>query len=124
MKNQPATHFPELNTSLDYVNPVIKKLFPHHLKNTPLAARTTNFVSNRSKLTDGKEILQIVNGLEIQFLERPNQKQPPTETKMSLEEEKLVDSEVEELLRKGTITPARVSEDQFAKNIFTVFTRS
>ena len=124
MKNQPATHFPELITSLDYVNPVIKELFPHHLKNTPLAARITNFVSNWSKLTNGKEILQIVNGLKIQFLERPNQKQPPTETKMSLEEEKLVDSEVEELLRKGTITPARVSEDQFAKNIFTVFTRS
>ena len=41
------------------------------------------------------------------------------------EEEKLVDSEVEELLRKGAITPARVSEDQFASNIFTVvFTRS
>ena len=44
MKNQPATHFPELITSLDYVNPIIKKLFPHHLENTPLAGRITNFV--------------------------------------------------------------------------------
>ena len=46
MKNQPATHFPELITSLDYVKPIIKKLFPHHSKNTPLAGRITNFVSN------------------------------------------------------------------------------
>ena len=46
MKNQLATHFPELITSLDYVNPIIKKLFPHHVKNTPLAGRITNLVSN------------------------------------------------------------------------------
>ena len=37
---------------------------------------------------------------------------------MSLEEEKLVDTEVQELLRKGAITLARVSEDQFVGNIF------
>ena len=117
MKNQPATHFPELITSSDYVKPIIKKLFPHHSKNTPLAGRITNFVSNWSKLTNDKEILQTVKGLKIQFLERPNQKQPPAETKMSLEE-KLVDSEVQELLRKGAITPTRVSEDQFVSNIF------
>ena len=118
MKNQPATHFPELITSLDCVNPIIKKLFPHHLKNTPLTGRITNFVSNWSKLTNDKEILQIVKGLKIQFLERPSQKQPLAETKMSLEEKKLVNTEVQELFRKGAITPAQVSEDQFVSNIF------
>ena len=58
-----------------------------------------------------------MKGLKIQFLERPSQKQPRAETKMSLEE-KLVDSEIQELLRKGAITPTRVSEDQFVSNIF------
>ena len=118
MKNQPATHFPELITSLDYVNPIIKKLFPHHLKNTPLTGRITNFVSKWSKLANDKEIIQIVKSLKIQFLERPSQKQPLAETKMSLEEKKLVNTEVQELLRKGAITPAQVSEDQFVSNIF------
>ena len=55
---------------------------------------------------------------KIQFLERSSLKQPPAETKMSLEEEKLVDTEVPELLWKGPITPAQVSEDQFvSKNL-------
>ena len=94
MKNQLATRFLELITSLDYVNPIKKKLFPHHLKNTPLAGRITNFVLNWSKLTNDKEILQIVKGLKIQFLERPSQRQTAAETKMSLEEIKLVDTQV------------------------------
>ena len=37
---------------------------------------------------------------------------------MSLDEENLLDTEVQELLRKCAIIPARVSEDQFASNIF------
>ena len=73
MKNQPTIHFYELITSLHYLNPVIKKFFPHHLKNTPLACRITNFVSNWSKLTNDKEIFRIVKGLKIQFLESPIQ---------------------------------------------------
>ena len=96
----------------------MKNLFPHHFKDTPLAFRITSFVSNWSKLTNDKEILQIVKSLKIQFLERPSQKEPPAERKMSLEEEKLVGTEVQELLRKGAITPAQVSEDQFVSNIF------
>ena len=67
MKNQPAAHFSELVTSLDCVNPIMKKLFPHHLKNTPLAGRIANFVSNWSKLTKDKEFLQIVKGLKYNF---------------------------------------------------------
>ena len=107
-----------LSKVLDYVNPIMKKLFPHHLKNTPLAGKITNSVSNWSKLTNDKGILQIVKGLKIQFLERPSQNQLQTEIKMSQEEKKLVDIEVQELLRKGTITPARASKDQFVSNIF------
>ena len=56
--------------------------------------------------------------LKIQFLERQNQKQPPAETKMPLEDEKIVDTEVQKLLRKVAITPAQVSKDQFVSNIF------
>ena len=118
MKNQPATRFPELITSLDYVNPIIKKLLPHHLKHIPLAGRITNFVSNWPKLTNDKDIFQIVKGLKIPFLERPSQKQPSTQIKLSQEEKELVDTEVQELLRKGATRPARGSKDQFVSNIF------
>ena len=118
MENQPATHFLELIKSLDYVDLLTKKLFPLHLKDTPLVARITNFVSNWSKLTNDKDILQIAKGLKIPFLERPSQNQPQTEIKMSREEKRLVETEVQELLRKGAITPARGSMDQFISNIF------
>lgn len=57
MKIQPATHFPKLVTSLDYINAKIKNLFPNHLTITPLADRITNIVSNWSKLSNGKDIL-------------------------------------------------------------------
>ena len=59
-----------------------------------------------------------MKGLKIPFLEKPSQNQSQTEIKMSQEEKKLVDIEVQELLRKGTITPARGSKDQFVSNIF------
>ena len=59
-----------------------------------------------------------MKGLKIPFLERPSQNQSQTEIKMSQEEKKLVDIEVQELLRKGIITPARGSKDQFVSNIF------
>ena len=56
MKIQPATQFPKLVTSLDYINAKIKNLFPNHLTITPLADRITNIVSNWSKLSNGKDI--------------------------------------------------------------------
>ena len=59
-----------------------------------------------------------MKGLKITFLERQSQKQPPTEINMSQEEKKLVDTEVQELLRKRAITPAQGSKDQFSNNIF------
>ena len=69
-------------------------------------------------MTNDKEILEIVRGLKIEILKSPNQKQPPAETKGSLEEEKLAETEVQELLIMGAITLAQVSEDQFVSSIF------
>ena len=57
-----------------------------------------------------KDILQIVKGLNITFVEKPSQKQPPKEINVS-EGKKLVDTEVQELLRKRAITPAQGSKD-------------
>ena len=69
-------------------------------------------------MTNDKEILEIVRGLKIEILKSPNQKQPPAETKGSLEEEKLAETEVQEFLIMGAITLAQVSEDQFVSSIF------
>ena len=58
MKNQPATHFPQLLTSLDYVCPTIKTFFPNHLKlvktdqrqgHSPDSKRSKNIISRKVK---------------------------------------------------------------------------
>ena len=58
MKNQPATHFPQLVASLDYVCPTIKTFFPNHLKlvktdqrqgHSPDSKRSKNIISRKVK---------------------------------------------------------------------------
>ena len=61
-----------------------------------------------TELTDNQEILDIVSGYQLDFLEIPHQQKPPTPFNLSKEEERLVDLEVEPC------------ENQFLSNIFTI----
>ena len=73
-----------------------------------------------TELTDDQEILDIVSGYQLDFSEIPHQQKPPTPFNLSEEEERLVDLEVEKLLRKGAMEEVEPCENQFLSNIFTI----
>ena len=73
-----------------------------------------------TELTDDQEILDIVSGYQLDFSEIPHQRKPPTPFNFSKEEERLVDLEVEKLLRKGAIEEVEPCEKQFLSNIFMI----
>ena len=73
-----------------------------------------------TELTDDQEILDIVSGYQLDCSEIPHQQKPPTPFNLSEEEERLVDLEVEKLLRKGAIEEVEPCENQFLSNIFTI----
>ena len=63
--------------------------------------RTQIYMDKCTKLTDDQEILDIVPGYQLDFSEILHQQKFPTPFNLSKEEERLVDLEVEKLLRKG-----------------------
>ena len=71
-------------------------------------------------LTDNQEVLDIVSGYQMNFLEIPHQQKPPTPFNLSKEEESLVDLEVEKLLRKGAIQEVEPCKNQVLSNILTI----
>ena len=82
--------------------------------------RTQICIDKWTELTDDQEILDIVSGYQLDFSEIPHQQKPPTPFNLSEEEERLVDLEVEKLLRKGAIEEVEPCENQFLSNIFTI----
>ena len=72
------------------------------------------------ELTDDQQILDIVSGYQLDFSEIPHQQKPPTPLNVSKKEERLVDLEVEKLLRKGAIEEVEPCENQFLSNIFMI----
>ena len=73
-----------------------------------------------TELTNNQEILNIVLGYQLEFVEIPHQQKPPTPFNLSKEDEGLVDLEVEKLLRKGAIEEVEPCKNQFLSNIFTI----
>ena len=73
-----------------------------------------------TELTDDQEILDIVSSYKLDFSEISNQQKPLTPFNFSKEEQRLVDLEVEKLLRKGAIEEVEPCENQFLSNIFTI----
>ena len=67
-----------------------------------------------------QNILNIVEGYEIPFISMPNQVKPPHKVEMNAEEERLIDLEIEELLKKGTILNVSSLKDQFLSSLFLV----
>ena len=73
-----------------------------------------------TKLTTDQDILDIVSGDQLDFVEIPHQQKLPTPFKLSKEEERLVDLEVQKLLMKGTTEVVEPCKNQFLPNIFTM----
>ena len=59
---------------MERVHPLVKALLPiYSVRVGPLAGRLSLFYSNWTKLTQDRSILNIIQGLEIPFLEKPYQ---------------------------------------------------
>ena len=91
-------------------NQTIEGIFP----------RTQNCLDKWTELTDDQDIIDIVSGYQLDFSEISHQQKLPTPFTISKEEERSVDLEVEELLRKGAIEEVEPCKNQFLSNVFTI----
>ena len=108
-------------SKLKYVHPLVLRLFQNHsIEDFPLAGRLKNFRKNWEKVTNNPEILRIVSGLKIDFLEEPLQTKPPHQARMSREEASLIEEEVKATLEKGAVQKAKEMKGQFLRNLFLV----
>ena len=70
-------------------------------------------------LTSDLEILETVSGQKIEFFTTPVQLKLLINVKITEEQTKLVDLEIEELLNKDVIVPCACEEGEFVSPIFT-----
>ena len=89
---------------MERVHPLVKALFPiYSVPVGPLAGRLSLFYSNWTKLTQDPNILNIMQGFEIPFLEKPYQAKLPNPPVLNHEQSSLVREEAKEMLLKGAI---------------------
>ena len=85
------------------VHPITGKLFTKRIPNVPLPGRLANFIKVWEKITLDQENLSIVMRYEISFVSLPFQKKIPDLTKTSKKQVSLLEQEVSEILKQGTI---------------------
>ena len=83
----------------------------------PLTGRLPYFIENWQNITQDSAILDIVQGFQIQFQSFPVQKTLP---RPSLQNCKLVNEEIETLLRKGAIKRVPFDDQAFYHRMFLV----
>ena len=89
---------------MERVHALVKALFPiYSVPVGPLAGRLSLFYSNWTKLTQDPNILNIMQGFEIPFLEKPYQAKLPNPPVLNHEQSSLVREEAKEMLLKGAI---------------------
>ena len=76
-----------------------------------------NFLQWES-LTSDREVLNTVSGLSFDFINEPEQRNPPGELKFSAEEERAIDLEIEKFLSRGIISLSSHDPYEFISNIF------
>ena len=70
------------------------------------------------ELTSDPEILNTVNGQNIEFTRTPWQNRVPTQKAFNVEETKIIEAEIKTLLLKGVIRPAPHERGEFISTIF------
>jgi hypothetical protein len=83
-----------------------------------VGGRTGAFIGNWKKLTNGPNILEILQGYKIPFFQNPKVSKDPTRIGFSEAEKRLVDLEVQNMLSKGAIRKMPKWEDQVLSNLF------
>ena len=106
------------------MHPLVRILFPtNKVPEVHLAVALTYFYSNWAKLTQDLNILNIVQLLEITFLENPVLGKAPNPPVLNQEQSKLVKKEVKEMLLKDAIHPKSLCKNQYLRNLFLVSKR-
>ena len=102
------------------LHPLVVNLFPVKIKQLPSAGRVKHFVKNWQKLTNDPLILDIVRGYKTPFILPSRQSKLPNLCQLTKQVSDLVDQEVHDILRKGTIVVSDPKEYQFLSSLFLV----
>ena len=117
----PCFNTPQLlDVDLKEVHPLIRNLLDSKIKQAPLAGRLRFYLKNWEKLTQDPNILAIVQGYNIPFSEEPFQEVLPTTPRVNQEERILIESEVQEMLKKGAIQQVQSVKGEYLSNLFLV----
>ena len=101
-------------------SPACSNLSPAEIPNLPKTKRLKYFLRNWRKLANDPLILEIVQGYTIHLISQPKQAKSSRPIAMSKEETRLVDQEIQEMLRKGAIAITGNIENQFLSLLFLV----
>ena len=82
------------------------------------AGKISKSYSMWQELTSDPEILNTVNGQNIEFTRTPWQNRVPTQKAFIVEETKIIEAEIKTLLLKGVIRPAPHEPGEFISTIF------
>ena len=119
LPNSAPLFYPSLiQIKSDQVHPLLRNLFPTKIGEFPLAARIKYFTQNWEQVTKDPNILKLTKGWIIPLLKKPFQTREPKPLSYSPEEKILIDTEVNEMLRKGAIMPVPPQKNQFISNLF------
>ena len=100
---------------------MIKRLLSSNkVPNVPIAGRLKHFSKAWKKLTRDQSILDLVDGYVIPFQRKPFQSKIPFQLATSREQQKLIDTEVKKMLKKGAIRQASTVNGEFLSNLFFV----
>ena len=106
---------------LTQVHQSVLQMFKHHsIPQVPLAGRLKYFLPAWKVLTQDRQMLSIVSGFEIPFTSEPVQIKEPVPIRLRLDQEKLIDVEVQEMLQKGAISKVLPVKGQYLSNVFLV----
>ena len=99
----------------------IRKCLPtNDFPKVPIAGRLKHFSKAWKKLTRDQSILDLVDGYVIPFQRKPFQSKTPFQLATSREQQRLMDKEVKEMLKKGAIRQASAVKGEFLSNLFLV----
>ena len=110
-----------LKWELENVHPLIKRLFSSNkVPNVLIAGRLKHFSKGLEKINQGSEYPEFSRWLCKPFQRKPFQSEIPFQLITSREQQKLMDKEVQETLKKTAIRQANTVKGEFLSNLFLV----
>ena len=88
------------------------------LPHIPVAGRLKYFIAQWQTLTNDSEVLDMVHGMHIDLIDKPEQNKCPFPIPFSQQETAFMDQHVGELLAKGVIKPSFHKPGEFVSTVF------